>query len=1461
MIMAMAAEGGLSKDVYSDAAVVLRDELIEQFNRAQPKTPGGQAWPLAVLPYGHQMPALFSDDPEFFETINRIEFCRVGIHPRLLPEIEAALGHWREHSLPAIRKQAPTIADSLDKLAFTLLDEDTRSFNELALKSTDVSSHRIRQRVQNAYLDFHKLLNSRGRNFSESVLEEARAWVDFIRSPEGWNTAFGRAHYGIFASYEAAGHVITGHPQAQEQIASLAEKNRRLLMSAADLAGVDRAVLESCDHPLNIILKIVEQNGISNCDRAETMARIGLDLSRNIEILGELIAMQGVSLDMVHRSQHLERISSEEEQIRRDHEQMNAPMQAVRMEAFSGIIRRQGERLPFQIALLDQRDNALSPEAIQVLSNNHSPLLSTKSRLQSSSLGRLADLNNTVKIEFGPALEQEGQLIRPESIAKIEPTVYGFTDIEPNSVDAFRSIGAGFSAYNILQPVAEVKGIGNTPKEALQDTLERNKTILLTGVPAWELDQRLVDQVRSAIALMAEDSKPLSKLANKDRLVQSVLEELKSALNPEILVLAIKATPKKIKWINHVVTKDELEKVNFDRRIAAEYGLLKIKSKNPSVNKTWKYHATLDLANVLRPEAIRYLNELASRDRNLESAANKTKGTKSRGARQDRGTVAGLAIKDLRGNREKVLKRLLDATAEEQARFISKTKLWEAPDWQFLRAPSEEDRNNGERPMDPVVASFFNDLRKAISPKPPANIPEINQLYARLVLGLRDTFNEIRKQDELVASLKKGGEIYELVSSIKQECHAQGWRVNLIFGESLWRLSQDSADAANMVFRYEFDKAFRDTKQNTEWTIKEAIPRTGRGPVSNADEDENEALEDDSRKTGAMPMLSRLVRENAEDYRGGFDVSEEDVIQTFGFSGIEYGKSMNQADRTAYLNHAYDSFLDLSKLLNVPPKALSLGGTLGLAFGSRGRGGKRAAVAHFEPANNAINLTRMKGAGSMAHEYGHALANYFYRISRGVQGSRAPGDITKLLDSQLATEAVSAGQLREPVAQAVVEVLKSLKYREPDDIKELPDSWFAQGAVQADLKDGRKLDNPYWSSIEEMFARAFETYVQIALEEKFPGFRNDFLVRSDKLNHWGDQPYLAKEKAEKQLKESYEKYGYMLSDIRQKVSEELGESSAVDDRVSEILKEREAAHSAKRRRQLYPSGFERENMKKAFDRLFETLKLKDIEVHHEHLGRQDMPVMYSSASGLVERIDEKDHQILAACVFQEVARMCGEKVRVRWRDEIRDEVGALAAGRYISQTKAADTVKGVIEISLSAGLHTAHHEAFHFAQDHLLLREEQTMLDRFFARDAELTHRLINVLAEQGRNDAVAIVQCDPREAQAYAYEEWVKGNLDVRIEEPPVGVFGRINSIFTRTVNLCRKTGFRTPEQLFKAFYSGMLREREEELAAKHNQSDSNKQQWIDATQHTVLNSCEDIDALSSNRELDWPHSSAQLH
>ena len=118
------------------------------------------------------------------------------------------------------------------------------------------------------------------------------------------------------------------------------------------------------------------------------------------------------------------------------------------------------------------------------------------------------------------------------------------------------------------------------------------------------------------------------------------------------------------------------------------------------------------------------------------------------------------------------------------------------------------------------------------------------------------------------------------------------------------------------------------------------------------------------------------------DYREGKDATPEMFMSTFGFRGVEFGNWVKQGkngrERQWMLNNAYDSLMDLSKILGIPPKAVALDGELGLCFGSRGHG---SASAHYEPANRLINLTKTKGYSCLAHEWFHALDHYLMRTN------------------------------------------------------------------------------------------------------------------------------------------------------------------------------------------------------------------------------------------------------------------------------------------------------------------------------------------------------------------------------------------------------------------------------------------------------------------------------------------------
>lgn len=173
------------------------------------------------------------------------------------------------------------------------------------------------------------------------------------------------------------------------------------------------------------------------------------------------------------------------------------------------------------------------------------------------------------------------------------------------------------------------------------------------------------------------------------------------------------------------------------------------------------------------------------------------------------------------------------------------------------------------------------------------------------------------------------------------------------------------------------------------------------------------------------------VMRKGEPRREG-DVKPQDFLDRFGFRGVEFGNWNNQEERQEVMNHAYDGLLDLAELLNVPSKALSLNGDLALAFGARGQG-LSGARAHYERSYGVINLTKMSGAGSLAHEWWHAIDHYLGRqdgkaSSKKVKNER--GDqvfAAKGRPDDYASYGFSrAGQVREELRDAYQALIKTM---------------------------------------------------------------------------------------------------------------------------------------------------------------------------------------------------------------------------------------------------------------------------------------------------------------------------------------------------------------------------------------------------------------------------------------------------
>ncbi|MGB0662770.1 MAG: LPD38 domain-containing protein [Pontibacterium sp.] len=300
-----------------------------------------------------------------------------------------------------------------------------------------------------------------------------------------------------------------------------------------------------------------------------------------------------------------------------------------------------------------------------------------------------------------------------------------------------------------------------------------------------------------------------------------------------------------------------------------------------------------------------------------------------------------------------------------------------------------------------------------------------------------------------------------------------------------------------------------------------------------------------------------------EDYRKGKDVTPTEFSDAFGFRGVEFGNWVKQGkgakERQGMLNQTYDALMDLSALLDIPPTAISLEGRLGIGLGSRGQGGR--AAAHYEPERLVINLTKTQGAGSLAHEWFHALDNYF-SLKRGKK--EFTGDNKEYREGNYITykpEPMMRTKDSNYPLTLSKKKLESYRERHPDNPLYSPDRWiedpdhkegvrpviekaFAELVEALDnspmtyrssVIDKNKVDG-YWSQIIERAARAFESYVIVKMEAK--NQQNDFLANvvseEDFLRDSERYPYLKRT----ELKPVEDAFDKLFDSIESKETEE-----------------------------------------------------------------------------------------------------------------------------------------------------------------------------------------------------------------------------------------------------------------------------------------------------------------------------------
>ena len=480
-------------------------------------------------------------------------------------------------------------------------------------------------------------------------------------------------------------------------------------------------------------------------------------------------------------------------------------------------------------------------------------------------------------------------------------------------------------------------------------------------------------------------------------------------------------------------------------------------------------------------EEVEAIAEEAAAETPIESEADndpelheKTEQKKQPGEIQDFGEKIGGARKDVWAASGLTTYDMMQMTEAEKGKYVKKDSVWPKINYQEL----------ADSGIDKDVVFFIKQVRDALPAAPQVNYNDADldarrEQYIEFVQAIRSGMEKVRtKADAILAfeNIMVGNGWYSTASasSYSRGNWTKEGRDNIQITNKLINALSVSErrwnyDVVKKMEKVQFlvpkeDKLptgvqikFYDGggySRNDNWKPGTWYVTKGYTILSTNFESEKSAKEwaqtniktKGSGKTRFVPRQLESVHRTGRDYRNSnsTDIEGEDYMQTFGFRGGEFGNWVNQTERQVSLNYGFDALMDLADVLGIEPSSIALDGRLAIAFGARGHAG---AAAHFEPEREVINLTKMNGAGSLAHEWLHAL-DYIGGKLLGQQKSMIEGkyklDIPEL--TQL-IEDMKSKPMEEDEALALAEQTEK---RRRDSTERLINSYFKTADMTAE---------------------------------------------------------------------------------------------------------------------------------------------------------------------------------------------------------------------------------------------------------------------------------------------------------------------------------------------------------------------------------------------------------------------------
>lgn len=638
----------------------------------------------------------------------------------------------------------------------------------------------------------------------------------------------------------------------------------------------------------------------------------------------------------------------------------------------------------------------------------------------------------------------------------------------------------------------------------------------------------------------------------------------------------------------------------------------------------------------------------------------------------DFGAKIGGAKKDLWKQRGLQASDMTSMTQQEKESYATKANVWPAADYEKMVADG----------MRPEIAYLVKKAKDAISLKPeiPRNVPVEErpaklERYVTVVSRLKGYLERVRSLEDIRGVQREvfPSEGYHYTKQANDDVLLLGGRAlskalqagpyEMVRAERFIKETGFPAKQEAWEKRFDirespagmtiYDKGQERTLTEGEYFVTK---KGSRSILSDGFKTREEAVAWAREKATVErgEQINRPFRENitrtGENYRKGANIEGKDLMSQFGFRGGEFGNWTNAGDRQQSLNEAYDGLKDMADVLGIPDKAVSLNGELGIAFGARGSG---KALAHYEPSRIVINLTKTGGAGSLAHEWAHAMDDYFGRMASGglpgqyLSGSGKIGkvrpEMVEAYKNVMRTIAEKAATKDETIAHAKTRSVQYGKYLnswlEPILEKGTPDEYTND--VISMLRD----EKPKMLSGVRVTAEELSTALKNHLKDKF-----NYRAEPERFKQIGWNAD-AVERANVQMAKA-EAGEFLLSNqptklMRGSLLTDKGKAKAywstphelfarafesyVEDRLkdqgqqSDYLVHSTDVGETEGWGSVYPHGEERVAIGKAFDKFFETLQSKETDKGVAMFSRsqEPAPTFYSALARSIENAPAK----------------------------------------------------------------------------------------------------------------------------------------------------------------------------------------------------------------------------------------------